>query len=162
MGALSYFKIAPFIYYFNKEKSIKQISFSEINKYLQLSSEDKFRNPFICAFQRQSKTCKYIQGFNNPSCCFSLNDDFNDNSNYSLILNIRLLQHRSRNWDGFNVISFFIINKQFNLLLYGIIIYCIHYKLQINSNRTLIQIEDNQIKVYLRNQITIKSCFKIY
>ncbi|CAD8127771.1 unnamed protein product [Paramecium sonneborni] len=45
LGALSYFKIAPFIYYFIRDQSIRQFSFSEINKYLILDGEDKFRNP---------------------------------------------------------------------------------------------------------------------
>ncbi|CAD8161416.1 unnamed protein product [Paramecium octaurelia] len=54
MGVLSYFKLAPFIYYFNRDQSIKQFSFSEINKYLQLNGEDKFRNPCML-FKHRTK-----------------------------------------------------------------------------------------------------------
>ncbi|CAK78285.1 unnamed protein product (macronuclear) [Paramecium tetraurelia] len=43
-GLFSYFKLAPFIHYYNRNKSIKQFSFSEINKYLILEDKDKFRN----------------------------------------------------------------------------------------------------------------------
>ncbi|CAD8124900.1 unnamed protein product [Paramecium sonneborni] len=45
MGGLSYFKLAPFLYYFNRDQTIQQFSFSEINKYLMLDAENKFRNP---------------------------------------------------------------------------------------------------------------------
>ncbi|CAD8114418.1 unnamed protein product [Paramecium primaurelia] len=45
MGILSYFKLAPFIIYYNRDQSIRQFSFSQINKYLLQSQEDKQRNP---------------------------------------------------------------------------------------------------------------------
>ncbi|CAD8193582.1 unnamed protein product [Paramecium octaurelia] len=54
MGALSYLKLAPFIYFFNRDQSIRQFSFSEINKYLQLSGEDKLRNPCVL-FKKRTK-----------------------------------------------------------------------------------------------------------
>ncbi|CAD8114420.1 unnamed protein product [Paramecium primaurelia] len=44
-GILSYFKLAPFIIYYNRDQSIGQFSFSQINKYLLQSQEDKQRNP---------------------------------------------------------------------------------------------------------------------
>ncbi|CAD8099870.1 unnamed protein product [Paramecium primaurelia] len=52
IGAFSFFKLAPFIYYFKRDKSIRQFSFSEINKYLQLSGDDKLRNPCILFKER--------------------------------------------------------------------------------------------------------------
>ncbi|CAD8114484.1 unnamed protein product [Paramecium sonneborni] len=55
MGGLSYLKINPIIYFYNRDESIRQFSFSEINKYLQLSGEDKFRNPCIL-FKERTKS----------------------------------------------------------------------------------------------------------
>ncbi|CAD8164860.1 unnamed protein product [Paramecium octaurelia] len=45
MGRLSYCKLAPFIIYYNRDQSIKQFSFSQINKYQELSYKRKNRNP---------------------------------------------------------------------------------------------------------------------
>lgn len=44
-GGLSYFKLAPFIFYFTRNKKIPQFSFSQINKYLLMTDDDRFRNP---------------------------------------------------------------------------------------------------------------------
>lgn len=45
IGVLSYFKLTPFIYYFTRDKKISSFSFSQINKYLLMTDEDRFRNP---------------------------------------------------------------------------------------------------------------------
>ncbi|CAK79308.1 unnamed protein product (macronuclear) [Paramecium tetraurelia] len=116
MGALSYLKLAPFIYYFNRDQSIRQFSFSEINKYLQLSGEDKFRNP-LYSFQRENKACQYLQRFNIPQSCSAFHDYYNDHLDYSLTLYIRLLQHRKRIMGWIQCVQLFIITQQFNLLL---------------------------------------------
>ncbi|CAD8214020.1 unnamed protein product [Paramecium pentaurelia] len=113
----------------------------------------------VC-FQRKNKTCKYIQGFNIPQSCFSLNDDYNDNSNYSLNLYIRLLQHSSRKMGWIQCDQFFIINKQFNLLLYEIIIYCIYQNLQINATEVQFKLKKIKLKFIQETKSLLKADLK--
>ncbi|CAD8108662.1 unnamed protein product [Paramecium primaurelia] len=124
MGGLSFLKIAPFIYYFNRDQSINQYSFSEINKYLILNGEDKFRNP-LRLLKKRAKPVNIFRDF-----------IFHRLSVLSMIITLCLqtfpqifiqgfYNSEKSKWDGFNTVSFIllIINLIYYLFeLYFIII----------------------------------------
>ncbi|CAD8210574.1 unnamed protein product [Paramecium pentaurelia] len=108
LGVLSYFKISPFIYYFNRNQSLKEFSFSEINKYLILDGEDKFRNP-LRLLKKRTKPVNIFREL-----------IFHRLSVLSMIITLCLqtapqlfiqgfFNSKMSRWDGYNVVSYIIL-----------------------------------------------------
>ncbi|CAD8179777.1 unnamed protein product [Paramecium pentaurelia] len=144
MGALSYFKLAPFIYYFKRDKSIKQFSFSEINKYLQLSGEDKFRNPCML-FKKRTKPVNIFRDL-----------IFHRVALVSMMITMTIqtipqifiqgfYNTVAEKWDGFNVISFLLLIS--NLIYYFMELQFIVFTTTYRQMQTELQFKLKKIKL---------------
>ncbi|CAD8168837.1 unnamed protein product [Paramecium octaurelia] len=112
IGILSYIKLLPFFVFYSRDKSIQQFSFSQINKYLIMTSEDRQGNPsglfkkrtkpvnifrdlifhrialisMMITFLTQSIPMLFIQGFFNAKV--GRWDDYNNFNYFLLVVNI--------------------------------------------------------------------------
>ncbi|CAD8071466.1 unnamed protein product [Paramecium primaurelia] len=112
VGILSYVKLLPFILFYSRNKQIQQFSFSQINKYLIMTSEERSGNPsglfkkrnkpvnifrdlifhrialisMMITFLTQTIPMLFIQGFLNAST--ERWNDFNNFNYFLLIANI--------------------------------------------------------------------------
>ncbi|CAK76060.1 unnamed protein product (macronuclear) [Paramecium tetraurelia] len=144
MGALSYFKIAPFIYFYSRDKSIKQFSFSEINKYLQLSGKDKFRNPCML-FKKRTKPVNIFRDLIfHRVALLSMIITMTIQTIPQLFIQSSYMIERSA-WDGFNVISFLLLLS--NLIYYSFELQFIVFTTTYRQMQTELQFKLKKIKL---------------
>ncbi|CAD8108091.1 unnamed protein product [Paramecium primaurelia] len=145
MGVLSYFKLAPFIYYMNRDQSIRQFSFSEINKYLQLSGEDKFRNP-CRLFKERTKPVNIFRDL-----------IFHRVALVSMIITMTIqtipqlfiqgfYNTQKESWDGFNVFSYLFLMS--NLIYYLLELQFIVFTTTYRQMQTELQFKLQKILLY--------------
>ncbi|CAD8212180.1 unnamed protein product [Paramecium pentaurelia] len=160
-GILSYFKLAPFIIYYNRDQSIKQFSFSQINKYQKLSYEDKQRNP-CRLFKDRKKTINIFRDF-----------IFHRVALLSMIIMITfqtipqlviqgLFNQLKGSWDGFNIICYGLLGINFiNFFFeFQFILYSkSNSQLQTNINYTF-TLKDIELKFIQESKQLYQSNFK--
>ncbi|CAD8210093.1 unnamed protein product [Paramecium pentaurelia] len=143
MGGLSFFKIAPFIYYFNRDQSIKQFSFSEINKYLILDGEDKFRNPSILFKQRTKPVNIFRDLIFHRIALLSMMITMCLQTFPQLF--IQGFYNTEHEWDGFNVFSYLLLVS--NLIYYLLELQFIVFTTTYRQIQTELQFKLKKIKL---------------
>ncbi|CAD8050507.1 unnamed protein product [Paramecium primaurelia] len=146
MGVLSYLKIAPFIYFQSRDKSIKQFSFSEIDKYIFLTQDDKRIFP-----------CRLFNKRNKPVNIFR-DLIFHRVALLSMIITMAIqtipqifiqgfYNTKRQAWDKYNTISFI-------LLIINFIYYFLEFYIIVNTSfgkqvQKQVQLKLNKIKLTL-------------
>ncbi|CAD8169566.1 unnamed protein product [Paramecium octaurelia] len=143
MGGLSFFKIAPFIYYYNRDQTITQFSFSQINKYLILDGEDKFRNPCML-FKHRTKPVNIFRDL-----------IFHRIALLSMMITMCLqtfpqlfiqgFYNTEHEWDGFNVFSYLLLIS--NLIYYLLELQFIVFTTTYRQIQTELQFKLKKIKL---------------
>ncbi|CAD8114224.1 unnamed protein product [Paramecium primaurelia] len=160
-GILSYFKLAPFIIYYNRDQSIKQFSFSQINKYQILNYEDKKRNPCRLFKDRKKPVNIFRDLIFHRVALLSMMIMITFQTIPQLVIQ-GLFNQLKGSWDGFNIfcygllgINFINFFFEFQFILYS----KSNSQLQTDINYTF-TLKDIELKFIQETKQLIQSNFK--